>query len=91
MAIASDSVLDCRGLSCPQPVLKTKKAIEQLQAGQVLELIATDPATEVDILAWSRRSGNQVIASEHEGREFRFWIRKQQRPAEESDGHHSRL
>jgi tRNA 2-thiouridine synthesizing protein A len=71
-----DQELDCRGLSCPLPVLKTKKAIDGMQSGQVLKLIATDPGSVNDMDAWTRRTGNPLLGSEKPPGEFVFYIQK---------------
>ncbi len=68
--------LDCRGLNCPLPILKTKKALGGLAGGEVLRMVATDPGSIADMEAFSRRTGNQIVdQSEGEG-EFVFFIRK---------------
>ena len=68
--------LDCRGLSCPLPVLKTKKAVDGLTSGQVLKLIATDPGSVNDIHAWTRRTGNELVSHDNVENEYTFHIRK---------------
>ena len=74
--IKVDSELDCRGLSCPLPVLKTKKAIQALDAGQVLKMICTDQGSKKDMSSWSDRTGNPILKSEEDGGEFTFWLQK---------------
>ncbi len=74
--IQSNMELDCRGLNCPLPILKTKKAIETLNSGDVLEMISTDPGSLNDMNAWSRRTGNELLQSEQDGNEYRFFIKK---------------
>ena len=71
-----DVEFDCRGLSCPLPVLKTKKAMDGLASGKVLKLIATDPGSVNDMAAWTRRTGNALLDSEKQVGEFVFYIRK---------------
>ncbi len=73
-----DQVLDCTGLACPMPILKTKKAIDGLQAGQVLKLIATDPGSVSDVAAFTRKTGHTLIGSEQEGGKYIFFIQKAQ-------------
>lgn len=68
--------LDCRGLSCPIPILKTKKAIDAMTSGEVLKMTATDPGSVNDIDAWCRRTGNPLLDSETEGKEFIFYLQK---------------
>jgi tRNA 2-thiouridine synthesizing protein A len=76
MDIKPDQVLDCSGLSCPMPIIKTKKAIDGLQLGQVLEMIATDPGSKSDMDAWTKKTGHQLLGSQEEGGKFMFLIRK---------------
>jgi tRNA 2-thiouridine synthesizing protein A len=71
-----DQVLDCTGLLCPLPVVKTTKAIKQLQVGQVLKLIATDPGSQPDMAAWSRQTGNPILAQSEENGKFIFYIKR---------------
>jgi tRNA 2-thiouridine synthesizing protein A len=76
MDIQADQVLDCSGLSCPMPIIKTKKAIDALQIGQVLEMIATDPGSKSDMDAWTKKTGHALVGSSEEGGKFIFFIRK---------------
>ncbi len=75
-AISADKVLDCSGLLCPLPVIKTTKAIKELQVGQVLKMIATDPGAPADMEAWAKQTGNELLASEQEDGKFVFYIRR---------------
>ena len=59
--VKPDQTLDARGLSCPMPVLKTKKAIETLQSGQILEIMSTDAGTRNDLPGWASRTGNTYL------------------------------
>jgi tRNA 2-thiouridine synthesizing protein A len=69
-------VLDCRGLQCPLPVIKTAQAIKAMSVGEVLELLATDPGVEPDMNAWTRRTGNELVRIDREGDVFHVVIRK---------------
>lgn len=71
-----DQVLDCKGLLCPLPVIKTKKAIDGLAIGQVLEMIATDPGSIPDMESWARQTGNELLEYKKENGEFTFYIKK---------------
>ncbi|MDH4224321.1 MAG: sulfurtransferase TusA family protein [Deltaproteobacteria bacterium] len=71
-----DLELDCRGMNCPLPILKTKKAIDTLKTGQILKMIATDPGSINDMNAWTNSTGNALVESEQSGKEFVFYIRK---------------
>lgn len=74
--IKADVILDAKGLSCPMPVLKTKKAIDGLQSGQVLEVIATDPGSKSDIPALLRRLGHELVQTKENGDVIEFYIKK---------------
>ena len=74
--VVVDQVLDCSGLSCPMPILKTKKAIDAMSAGQVLKLIATDPGSIADINAWSRKTGHQLLETEQSNGKYIFYLKK---------------
>ena len=69
-------VLDCIGMNCPLPVVKTAQAIRKMPAGEMLELLATDPGVEPDMNAWSRRTGNELVSITKEGDVFHVLIRK---------------
>ena len=71
-----DKELDARGLNCPLPILRTKKALTDLTAGQVLKIVATDPGAVKDFQAFSKQTGNALLSSETEGNEFVFFMRK---------------
>ncbi len=74
--IKSDETLDVRGLSCPMPILRIKKTMERLLAGQVLEILGTDPGTRNDLPAWTRRTGNKYLGEKQENGFFHFYVRK---------------
>lgn len=76
MSIAPDQVLDCSGLSCPMPILKTKKAMDALQVGQVLKMIATDPGSMSDVDAWTKKTGHELLSAAQEGGKYVFHIKK---------------
>ena len=71
-----DASLDCIGLYCPTPVFETRKKIDSIKRGQVLELLADDPASEDDIKAWAKNTGNEIIKIEKIKDIFRFLIKK---------------
>lgn len=73
---AVDQVVDCTGLACPLPVVKTAQAIKNLVSGQVLELLATDPGVEPDLRAWSSRTGNDLLGITKQGDVFHILIRR---------------
>jgi tRNA 2-thiouridine synthesizing protein A len=76
LAISADQVLDCSGLSCPMPVIKTSKAIKQLEVGQVLKVISTDSGSPPDMAAWSRQTGHELLDSHKENGQFVFYFRR---------------
>jgi tRNA 2-thiouridine synthesizing protein A len=71
-----DLVVDCTGMLCPMPVVKTSKAIKTLEVGQVLKMIATDPGAPPDMEAWSRQTGHELIRSLQENGKFVFFFRR---------------
>ncbi len=72
----ADMILDVKGLSCPMPVLKTKKAIDGMGFGQTLEVIATDPASKADIPAFLSRVGHELVEAVERDGIFSFLIKK---------------
>ena len=67
--------LDTSGLNCPLPILKTKKALKGMAAGETLELLATDPGSVADIAAFCNQTGNNLIESSEDGGTYRFIIK----------------
>jgi tRNA 2-thiouridine synthesizing protein A len=74
--IKVDQVLDVKGLSCPIPILKTKKAVEALSKDQVLQVETTDPGSKNDMAAWAKRTGNALLKTEESSGTFTFFIKK---------------
>lgn len=74
--ITADQVLDCQGMNCPMPVLKTKKAIDGLDSGQVLEMIATDKGSISDVTALCNRLGHELLENNEADGVFTFFIKK---------------
>ena len=70
-------ILDCIGLYCPAPVLKTRQEIDKLAIGGVLEVWADDPAAKEDLKAWAKRSGQKMLAIEKTDEGMRFLIKKE--------------
>ena len=73
---AYDLELDARGLLCPMPIVKTAKAMKELEPGAVLKLTATDRGSLTDIPAWCETTGNELLAHHEEGDALVFLIRK---------------
>ncbi len=73
--IRPDETLDARGLSCPMPILKTKKAIEKMKSGQILEILGTDPGTKNDLPAFAKRAGHEYLGHKEDQGFTRFYIK----------------
>ena len=71
-----DKELDTRGLNCPLPILRTKKALTDMVSGQVLKVLATDPGSVKDFAAFSKQTGNPLLSSENADAEFVFFMKK---------------
>ncbi len=74
--IKVDQVLDAKGLSCPLPILKTKKAVEALAKDQILKVETTDPGSKNDMASWAKRTGNAILQVEEGSGTFTFYIKK---------------
>ncbi|MDR3483204.1 MAG: sulfurtransferase TusA family protein [Burkholderiaceae bacterium] len=68
--------LDARGLNCPLPILKTKKALADMTSGQILRVLATDPGSVRDFQAFARQTGNELLSQTEENKEFIFLMRR---------------
>ena len=73
---AIDQILDTKGLNCPLPILKVRKAIEKMQAGQVLQVFATDPGAVADFEAFCRQTGNELVESSTDDGVYTFLIKR---------------
>lgn len=76
MTMEFDRELDARGLNCPLPILKTKKALSDMESGDVLRVVATDPGSVRDFLAFSRQTGNALLGQFEEDKDFIFYMRR---------------
>ncbi|WP_174733478.1 sulfurtransferase TusA family protein [Mesobacillus harenae] len=74
--IKANVILDAKGLACPMPIVKTKKAINELEAGQVLEIQATDKGSTADLKAWAQSTGHQYLGTIEEGSALKHYLRK---------------
>ena len=72
----ADKELDARGLNCPLPILRAKKALSDLSSGQTLHIIATDPGSVKDFEAFARQTGNELLESSETDGEFTFLLKK---------------
>ena len=68
--------LDCLKLLCPVPIIKVSKAAKELQSGQTMLMLADDPGSKADMIAWAEQTGNELLGIEQEGKVFKFYIRK---------------
>ena len=71
-----DRSLDCLGLFCPMPIVKTREAMKTMAVGQILEMVSDDPASEADMKSWTKRTGNELLAVTKDGPIYRFLVRK---------------
>jgi tRNA 2-thiouridine synthesizing protein A len=71
-----DKELDVRGLNCPLPILRTKKSLVDMTSGQVLKIVATDPAAAIDFQVFAEQTGNELLTSSETGGEFTFYMKK---------------
>ncbi|HDR7793165.1 TPA: sulfurtransferase TusA family protein [Bacillus luti] len=69
-------VLDAKDLACPMPIVRTKRAMDALQTGEVLEVHVTDKGSVKDIPAWASKGGHDIVKSAEEGDVLKFWIKK---------------
>ncbi|WP_077622969.1 sulfurtransferase TusA family protein [Sediminibacillus massiliensis] len=76
MSIKADEFLDAQGLACPMPIVKTKKAITSLEAGQVIEVQATDKGSTADLKAWAESKGHQYLGTVEDGNVLKHYLRK---------------
>ena len=72
----ADRDLDARGLNCPLPILKAKKALSEMASGQVLKVVATDPGSMRDFQAFARQTGNELLEQASQGDEFVHFLRR---------------
>jgi len=71
-----DKELDARGLNCPLPILRAKKSLTDMQSGQVLKIIATDPGSVKDFEAFAKQTGNELLSSSEANKEFTFFMKR---------------
>jgi len=72
----ADQTLDAKGLNCPLPILKAKKALKSMDAGTTLEIQSTDPGSVADFAAFCRTTGNELVEQNEEGGVWTYLIRK---------------
>ncbi|HCJ67299.1 MAG TPA: hypothetical protein DHV62_08265 [Elusimicrobia bacterium] len=72
----TDKTLDCTGLFCPVPIVKTKLELEKMKSGEVLEILADDPGFEKDLPAWCTTTGEKFMEMKKEGKIFKGYVMK---------------
>ncbi len=77
LAKRAHQILDCIGLYCPMPILNTRQEMDKLAIGEILEVLADDPAAEEDLKAWAKRTGQKILEIEKTGEGMRFIIQKE--------------
>jgi tRNA 2-thiouridine synthesizing protein A len=75
-AISADKVMDLKGMPCPMPVVKVSKGIKEVEIGQVIEAVTTDPGSLSDFPAWATTSGNEIIKTEQGDGVIKFYIKR---------------
>ena len=75
-AMLFDKEIDTRGLNCPLPILKAKKALAEMASGQVLKVVATDPGSVRDFQAFARQTGNELLEQSSANEEFVHFLRR---------------
>ncbi|GEN44688.1 sulfurtransferase TusA family protein [Alkalibacillus haloalkaliphilus] len=68
--------LDAKGLACPMPIVRTKKAIDEVNPGEVLEVVATDAGAKSDLTAWTNSSGHELLEAKEEDGVYTFYVQK---------------
>jgi tRNA 2-thiouridine synthesizing protein A len=74
--LSADRTLDCLGLFCPIPIVKTREALGTMAIGQILEMLSDDPASDADVRRWVRRTGNELLEVAKSGAVYHFLVRK---------------
>jgi len=71
-----DRQIDCTGLFCPMPIVKTREAIKQMAVGHVLEMLSDDPGSDPDMKSWAQITGHELVGVFRQGAVYRFLVRK---------------
>jgi tRNA 2-thiouridine synthesizing protein A len=71
-----DNEIDCIGLFCPMPIVKTREAVKGMVRGQLLRVLSDDPSSEADMKSWCQRTGNDLVDLSKDGAIYRFVVRK---------------
>lgn len=76
MTMEFDRDLDVKGLNCPLPILRTKKTLAEMESGQILRVVATDPGSLKDFPAFAKQTGNELLEHKEENRVFEFFLKR---------------
>ncbi|MDH5541721.1 MAG: sulfurtransferase TusA family protein [Nitrospinota bacterium] len=68
--------LDCKGMSCPEPILNIKMTMGQIKSGEIVAMEATDPGSVNDMASWAKRTGNEIVDQKQDGKVFTFFVKK---------------
>jgi rhodanese-related sulfurtransferase/TusA-related sulfurtransferase len=88
MELTVNKVLDAKGLACPMPIVKTKKEMNTIEPGQVMEIQATDKGSTADIKAWAESTGNQYLGTVEDGDVLKHYLRKASEAEQKSETTH---
>jgi len=72
----SNQTLDCKGLSCPMPIIKLSKTIKKMKSGEILKMLGTDPGSKTDVPAWCEKTGNTFLDVQEEAGIFTYYVKK---------------
>jgi TusA-related sulfurtransferase len=75
-SIAADKEIDTRGLSCPLPILRAKKALADMMQGQVLKVVSTDPGSDRDFQAFCKQTGNELLGQQNVGKDYIHFLKR---------------
>ena len=80
MTMEFDRDLDVKGLNCPLPILRTKKTLAEMESGQILRVLATDPGSLKDFPAFAKQTGNELVEQKEENRVFEYYLKRKLTP-----------
>jgi tRNA 2-thiouridine synthesizing protein A len=73
--VVADQTLDCKGLSCPMPIMKLAKKMKELENGNILEMLATDPGSKPDVPAWCTKTGHELLEAAEDNGVYKYYIK----------------
>ena len=74
--IKADKEMDLKGLNCPMPIIKVGQEIQNIEVGQIIHAVSTDPGSLSDFPAWAQSTGNEIVKTEQKEGEIHFWIKR---------------